>query len=95
MTVDAVMPFQAASAGGTPASLASLDSLLEALLRVAGLHARMQALQWALSLRSNVLSQVSHHYVRHEDPSAHVRTCHKTCAGFKLLVTSIPGATAC
>lgn len=49
---------QAASAGATPASLASLDSLLESLLRVAGVHARMQALQWALSLRQNILTQV-------------------------------------
>lgn len=52
------MHMQAASAGATPASMASLDSLLEALLRVAGLHARMQALQWALSLRHHILSQV-------------------------------------
>ena len=56
----AAMPAQAASAGATPASLASLDSLLESLLRVTGLHARVQTLQWALSLRQNILSQVGH-----------------------------------
>ncbi len=49
---------QAASASATPASLASLDSLMEGLLRTAGLPAKIQTLRWALSLRAQILGQV-------------------------------------
>ena len=52
---------QAALLGGTPASLASLDLLLEGLIRTAGLPARIHALQWALSLRHQILSEVGGH----------------------------------
>ena len=73
---------QAASAGATPASLASLDSLLESLHSVAGLRARMQALQWALSLRQNILSQVNHRSL--PPPEADVGV-HCSCAPRGLL----------
>lgn len=52
------MSVQAALLGGTPASLASLDLLLEGLIRTAGLPAKIRALQWALSLRHQILSEV-------------------------------------
>ena len=50
---------QAAAAGGTPASMAALDALLECLIRTAGLPAKVSILQWATSLRYQVLTQVS------------------------------------
>lgn len=52
------MSVQAALLGGTPASLASLDLLLEGLIRTAGLPAKIRALQWAFSLRHQILSEV-------------------------------------
>ena len=56
--LSAACPTQAASASATPASLASLDSLMEGLLRTAGLLAKIQTLRWALSLRAQILGQV-------------------------------------
>ena len=39
--------------------MAALDALLECLIRTAGLPAKVSILQWATSLRYQILTQVS------------------------------------